>query len=73
MVNIKLHLYFPGSGWVVIIKLEAKLALDSELKLSLAKILCFESGFLVSLLAATRLVTSCHASSHRVIYSNVVP
>ena len=42
MVNIKLHLYFPGVGWVgvVIIKLKANLSstshLTSQLELSLA-------------------------------------
>ena len=50
MVNIKLHLYFPGwvgvgvggGGWVVIIKLKANLSstshFTSQLELSLAKI-----------------------------------
>ena len=39
MVNIKLHLYFPGWGWVgvVIIKLKANLSSNwTELELSLA-------------------------------------
>ena len=42
LANLKLHLYFPGGGWVgvVIIKLEANLSstshLTSQLELSLA-------------------------------------